>query len=115
MVRVPPQRIIDQMDHLLPGIWPAFLGRVVDGARESRSHVQVSSWYRDPPTNRAVGGAAESQHLLGLAIDLVSDNPVALEKALDAQGIVAIRERTHVHVQAYPAGLVGPLIRSIYV
>jgi len=115
MVRIPPQSLVDQMDAELPGIWPAFLGRVVAGVRESRSNVRLSSWFRDPISNQNVGGAIDSQHLVGLAVDLTTDNPVALERALDAQGIVAVREGSHVHVQAYPAGLMAPLIRSIWI
>ncbi len=115
MVRVPPPSILNAVDRALPGIWPAFLGRLLDGVAVSRTRVGVSSWYRDPVANRQVGGSVNSQHQLGLAVDLVTDNPLALEAALDAQGIVAVREPGHVHVQAYAAGLVTPLIRQIYV
>jgi hypothetical protein len=31
--------------------------------------VKVNSWYRDPETNRRIGGASQSQHLSGGAID----------------------------------------------
>lgn len=31
--------------------------------------IRVSSWYRNPQVNRAVGGVANSQHALGLAVD----------------------------------------------
>ena len=33
--------------------------------------IRVNSWYRDPATNRAVGGARYSRHLVGDAIDFV--------------------------------------------
>ncbi|MDJ0706612.1 MAG: D-Ala-D-Ala carboxypeptidase family metallohydrolase [Leptolyngbyaceae cyanobacterium MO_188.B28] len=33
--------------------------------------IQVNSWYRDPATNRRVGGASRSRHLSGDAVDFV--------------------------------------------
>ncbi len=33
--------------------------------------VQINSWYRDPATNRRVGGASQSRHLVGDAVDFV--------------------------------------------
>ncbi|TVP71243.1 MAG: DUF882 domain-containing protein [Leptolyngbya sp. LCM1.Bin17] len=33
--------------------------------------IRINSWYRDPATNRAVGGASRSRHLTGDAIDFV--------------------------------------------
>jgi hypothetical protein len=32
--------------------------------------ITVTSWYRDPQSNRAVGGAGNSHHLLGWAADI---------------------------------------------
>ena len=32
--------------------------------------ITVTSWYRDPVSNRRVGGVANSQHLLGWAVDI---------------------------------------------
>ncbi|MGF1570510.1 MAG: D-Ala-D-Ala carboxypeptidase family metallohydrolase [Nodosilinea sp.] len=33
--------------------------------------IQINSWYRDPATNAAVGGASQSRHLSGDAVDFV--------------------------------------------
>ena len=33
--------------------------------------MQINSWYRDPVTNAAVGGASMSRHLTGDAVDFV--------------------------------------------
>ena len=34
--------------------------------------ILVSSWYRSPEVNKAVGGAAKSQHLSGAAVDFIA-------------------------------------------
>lgn len=68
---------------------------------------RVTSWYRDPERNAAVGGAPHSQHLLALAVDAVVD-PQLQEHFLDAcrfLGLIPIVEGDHIHVQRYEAGL----------
>jgi len=67
------------------------------------SRAQVSSWYRTQRANRAVGGDAESQHLMGLAMDFVGDAE-AIERAAQARGLIAVRESDHTHVQVFPRG-----------
>lgn len=34
------------------------------------SPIKVTSWYRPPQVNREVGGASQSQHILGSAVDI---------------------------------------------
>ena len=47
--------------------------------REWLGHpIIVTSWYRDPDTNRRVGGAKRSKHLLGLATDIYVPSKSAL-------------------------------------
>lgn len=48
---------------------------VLDVARkELNAPITVTSGYRCPAVNKAVGGARNSQHLYGLAVDIVCDD-----------------------------------------
>jgi len=68
--------------------------------------VGLSSWFRTPEMNRTAGGSPESQHLFGLAMDLTMAPAILPDVTSVAQqnGLVAVQERGHVHVQAFPAG-----------
>lgn len=77
-----------------------FLARVTNAWPSSRVR-WVSSWYRDPRENARVGGAARSQHLKGLAIDV---NPSASAAAFQSQGLTVIPEGDHLHIQYYRSG-----------
>jgi uncharacterized protein YcbK (DUF882 family) len=65
----------------------------------------ISSWYRSKKHNTAVGGHTDSQHLVGLAMDVV-DFPSQEDKdrfirRCKRMGYGVIDETNHVHVQAY--------------
>jgi len=82
-----------------------FYWRAVAGA-QGFSGLRVTSWFRTPEKNRIEGGAQTSQHLLGLAWDVTvaRDLREHLAEHMQAQGLVAVVERRHVHIQAFPAG-----------
>jgi len=66
----------------------------------------VTSWFRTPEKNRHEGGSTESQHLFALAWDVqppVEQIPLFVQHAR-AAGLIAVREKRHVHLQAFPAG-----------
>lgn len=74
--------------------------------------VQITSGYRSPEVNRAVGGSGTSQHVLGLAADFVSPtfgSPRSIARFLaDNQAVLRydqlIFEGTWVHISFTPAG-----------
>ena len=85
-----------------------FYFRAVAGAA-GFSFLTVTSWFRTPERNRIEGGDPDSQHLFALAWDVVV--PIAaldhLAEHMRAQGLVAVRLGLHVHVQAFPAGVLA--------
>lgn len=48
--------------------------------------IRVSSGYRSPRLNKAVGGVSDSQHLYGLAADLVTDDLPRLFRVIQRLG-----------------------------
>ncbi len=99
----PPPEIAFPLAQWIPGIWPYFVSAANRGLRESGA--SPTSWYRSPARNDAVGGSRESQHLLGLALDVVggADTAGAFRRA----GFVVIPEFDHIHAQVYPAGVLA--------
>lgn len=64
----------------------ALVANILDPLREAYGKpIVVSSGYRSPKLNRAVGGAAKSQHVTGQAADIhtLSDTPADNKKLFD--------------------------------
>lgn len=72
--------------------------RLVNAAARTAGSMRLTSWYRDPARNAAVGGAARSRHLRGLAIDVVARDPSRAIAAFRAVGLRVLDERDHLHV-----------------
>lgn len=74
-----------------------FVRRVELAARYA-GPLTLTSWYRDPARNAAVGGAPASRHLRGLAIDVVARDPSRATAAFRAVGLRVLNEGDHLHV-----------------
>lgn len=103
-VRVPPAWILFRSD-VFPLVvrFLSALGAIELG---DLSDLRATSWWRDAETNRRVGGHPESQHLLGLALDVTGptlDLGILAARARGV-GLTAVLESNHLHVQMLPAG-----------
>ncbi len=101
-LRVPPREL------LVSPFNPFILGfffRLFFVLQHARG-VVLTSWFRTFDENVSEGGDPESQHLFGLAADLdVPSGSVGGVLGLArGTGLVAVDERTHVHIQLFPAG-----------
>jgi len=103
-VVIPPASIVFTVERWAPGIYNELVRRVISAASATPFSVGVTSWWRGPSDNLHAGGSPDSQHLLGLAIDLTPVSGQLLEN-LSRVGLIAVDERDHIHVQAWPAGV----------
>ncbi len=107
-VQAPPQLVIERHYRELV----TFVDRVNRGAlafmRDGGGQVVPTSWWRSVFDNGRVGGHPESQHLLGLGVDLAVE-PEQIQQLADSLrrvGLVVAVYRRHVHVQYDAAGFV---------
>jgi hypothetical protein len=66
--------------------------------------IRITSWYRDPATNRRVGGASRSRHLSGDAVDFYCDH-ISVSQAYaklnpwhGGQGGLAVKPGSFLHI-----------------
>jgi hypothetical protein len=78
--------------------------------RYGKRTIQINSWYRDPVTNAAVGGASQSRHLVGDAVDFVVPgiHPYDVYADLDPWwgsrgGLASSTVFTHIDMRGYRA------------
>lgn len=88
------------------------IAKVMEEVRElvGAKPITVNSWYRDPVTNRRVGGASKSRHLVGDAVDFTVEgiSPPAVNALLepwwgDRGGIASASCFTHIDGRGYKA------------
>jgi len=113
--RPPPINTLRFFDRLLPGIWGQWGAAAEEGLRQvdegAPGETILTSWFRSPNENRRAGGHADSQHLVGLAFDVVpgkGTSPLAINEAaqiFQRLGFDVAPAETHVHVQTFPAGV----------
>ncbi|MGF1534925.1 MAG: D-Ala-D-Ala carboxypeptidase family metallohydrolase [Elainellaceae cyanobacterium] len=72
--------------------------------------VTITSWYRDPVSNRRVGGARQSRHLTGGAVDfkISGVSPAEVQRRLDSWwgsrgGLASASTFTHIDNRGYRA------------
>jgi len=107
----PPASVVSAVERFSPGFWSAW-NRAVGSAWQRTGGFQVTSWWRSPERNREVGGSDVSQHLLGVAFDVLPRTS-RVYQGLRSAGFQVIDEGDHLHVQPWPAGAARPILRSI--
>lgn len=101
----PPQDLVVDLSHLPIRLMLEVLRAI---SRSGSSPVQVTSWYRTVDHNTKVGGHPDSQHLIGLAVDVAPAMWLPLHPSL-----TQLNEGDHTHVQLFPHGVATQLVRSL--
>jgi hypothetical protein len=87
-----------------------FIALLAPALKSAGQSIRVTSGIRTLEENARVGGKAQSQHLVGLAVDLVAPDLASLAAHLRGRGLVVVTDepghRPHVHVQRYAANTV---------
>jgi len=109
--KIPSRRTIAVFSSLRPTFWNELTNAANRALVELDADVGgttvITSWFRTPEENVRVGGRVDSQHLAGTAFDIKPGNGQIDETVFHFKeaGFIATPGRSHVHVQAFPAGL----------
>lgn len=106
-------QVYSTINQMAPQLYPFFMDAI--NSSVAPGTVTASSWWRSREENAQVRGDPHSQHLLGLALDVVRTGaePVLVDemiRKLRGLGLTVVDEGDHIHVQMFRAGIVGPLI-----
>jgi len=104
--REPPRDVLNRYRV----VFLTFLPPAVDALQQFPGTI-ITSWFRSPEENAAVGGHPRSQHLVGWAFDVVAPQGQAgrLADALRRNQFEAVVESDHVHAQVFTAGVLEAL------
>jgi len=104
--RPPPHDVL----HAYLPVFRAFLPPAIQALEQFPGTI-ITSWFRTPAENAAVGGHPRSQHLVGWAFDAVPPEGQfgRLADALQRQGFETVVESDHVHAQVFVAGVLEQL------
>jgi hypothetical protein len=97
----PPLSVERYVQNRCPDCWPFFYGTV--GAVRVHAPVEVSSWWRSTACNAEARGKETSQHLYGVALDVVGAGARDVADQLRAFGWTVLDEGNHWHAQVFPA------------
>lgn len=111
----PPVNVVRFFESLLPGFWKIWISAAEAALQEidadAGGDTILTSWFRSPFENRRVGGNPDSQHLVGLALDVVPGKAhlqLAVNEAagtFSEFGFLPVPASTHLHIQTFPAGV----------
>jgi len=107
---LPPRNVVRFFEDIIPGFWGRWIGAAEWALREIDADVggdtTITSWHRSQSKNRRVRGLPDSQHLVGLALDIETQDLNEAADRFRQAGFIAVPFRPlHLHVQTFPAGL----------
>jgi len=106
MAYSPPSSIARRVEQLVPGFWYEFVSAANWALGGVSQPIYLTSWWRSPAANLSVGGHPASQHLCGTAFDIAGPGTAQAIPRLQAAGFIVIPYAgSHIHAQAWPAGV----------